>query len=78
LNELPTKALRSGGALTPPIFSPNLSEYWRPRLTLDCVYDAMRSVPDDIDAGHYLAASGKDVLKRVTLADDDGQVVVQV
>jgi hypothetical protein len=68
------KALRSGGGLT--IFS----EYfrWRPSLALDRVYDAMRSVPNDIDACHHLAASGKDILKRVTLADDDGQVVLQV
>ena len=56
--------------LIAPIFDEHL-RCW-PRLTLDRVFDAMRSVPNDVDPFHYVGSSGKNILEHVTLADNDG------
>jgi hypothetical protein len=38
----------------------------------------MGSVLNDVDSCHDVASIGKDIFKHVTLADDDGQVVLQL
>ena len=45
--------------------------YW-PRLTVERVCDAMRSVSNHADPCHYVGSSEKDILEHVTLIDDHG------
>jgi hypothetical protein len=56
--------------LVAPIFGEHL-RCW-PRLTLDRVFDAMRSVPNDVDPFHYVGLSEENILEHVTLTDNDG------